>query len=69
MVVTVNGERQDVAATTVKALLGELAYEGDFRVVAVNHDVAKQVQWDETSLRDGDRVEILTPPAGRLRAR
>lgn len=61
---TVNGERQDVAATTVMGLLGELEYEGDFLVVAVNYDVVKRTQWDDTPLRDGDRVEILTPRQG-----
>lgn len=64
MVLTVNGERQEVAATTVTALLDELEYEGAFLVVAVNHDVVKRTQWDETSLQDGDRVEILTPRQG-----
>ena len=64
MVLMVNGERQEVAATTVRALLGELAYEGDFLVVAVNHDVVKRAHWDEIELRDGDRVEILTPRQG-----
>jgi len=61
MVLMVNGERQEVAATTVRALLGELDYEGDFLVVAVNHDVVKRARWDEIELHDGDRVEILTP--------
>ena len=64
MVLTVNGERQEVVATTVTALLDELEYEGAFLVVAVNHDVVKRTQWDETPLQDGDRVEILTPRQG-----
>ena len=64
MVLTVNGERQEVAATTVKDVLGELDYEGDFLVVAVNHDVVKRTQWDDTPLRDGDRVEIVSPRQG-----
>ena len=64
MVLTVNGERQEVAAATVAALLDELDYEGNFLVVAVNQDVVKRAQWDETPLRDGDRVEILTPRQG-----
>jgi sulfur carrier protein len=64
MVLTVNGERQEVAATTVTALLDELDYEGDFLVVAVNHDVVKRARWNETPLRDGDRVEIVTPRQG-----
>ena len=64
MVLTVNGERQEVAATTVKALLDELEYDGGFLVVAVNHDVVKRTQWDEARLREGDRVEIVTPRQG-----
>ena len=64
MVLTVNGERQEVAAKTVTALLDELDYEGGFLVVAVNHDVVKRARWDETSLHEGDRVEILTPRQG-----
>ena len=64
MVLMVNGERQEVAATTVKALLGELDYEGDFLVVAIHHDVVKRAHWDEIELHDGDRVEILTPRQG-----
>jgi sulfur carrier protein len=64
MVLTVNGERQEVAATTVKALLDELAYEGGFLVVAVNHDVVRRAQWDEAPLREGDQVEIVTPRQG-----
>ena len=64
MVLTVNGERHEVAASTVKALLDELEYDGGFLVVAVNHDVVTRTRWDETPLSDGDRVEIVTPRQG-----
>ncbi len=64
MVVTVNGERQDIEAANVAALLETLGYEGGFFAVAVNQDVVRRAKWAETQLVDGDSVEILTPRQG-----
>ena len=64
MVLTINGERQEVAATTIPALLRELEYEGEFLVVAVNHDVVQRRRWDDVELKTGDRIEIVTPRQG-----
>ena len=64
MVLTINGEAQEVAATTIPALLQELEYEGAFLVVAVNHDVVQRRRWDEVELKPGDRIEIVTPRQG-----
>ena len=64
MVLTVNGEHQEVAATTIPALLQELEYEGEFLVVAVNHDVVQRRRWEEVELRAGDMIEIVTPRQG-----
>ena len=64
MVVTVNGEHRDVAASTIPALLQELDYEGDFLVVAVNHDVVQRRRWHEVELKAGDEIEIVTPRQG-----
>ena len=64
MVLTVNGEHQEVAATTIPALLQELDYEGEFLVVAVNHDVVQRRRWHEIELKAGDEIEIVTPRQG-----
>ncbi len=64
MVLTVNGERQEVASTSIPALLRELEYQGEFLVVAVNHDVVQRRRWDEVELKAGDRIEIVTPRQG-----
>ena len=64
MVLTVNGEHQEVAATTIPALLRELEYEGEFLVVAVNHDVVQRRRWNEIELKAGDTIEIVTPRQG-----
>ena len=64
MRVTVNGERKNVAATRIDALLGELEYEGTHFAIAVNYDVVPRGRWAQTVLAEGDTVEILTPRQG-----
>lgn len=60
----VNGEPIEAKATRVDALLGELDYEGAHLAVAVNYDVVPRARWAETSLNEGDAIEILTPRQG-----
>jgi sulfur carrier protein len=62
--VTVNGEKKDVAATRIDALLGELEFEGTHFAIAVNYDVVPRARWSQTAIADGDTVEILTPRQG-----
>jgi sulfur carrier protein len=64
MVLTINGEHREIAATTIPALLQELEYEGEFLVVAVNHDVVQRRRWHEIEIKAGDRIEIVTPRQG-----
>ena len=64
MGVTVNGERHEVEAANVAALLEALGYEGSFFAVAVNQEVVRRANWAETPLAEGDSVEILTPRQG-----
>ena len=64
MVLTVNGERQEVRAETVATLLDVLGYEGTFFAVAVNQELVRRAAWGEARLADGDSVEILTPRQG-----
>ncbi len=64
MVLTVNGERQEVEAGNVAALLEALGYEGSFFAVAVNQEVVRRAKWAETPIAEGDSVEVLTPRQG-----
>jgi sulfur carrier protein len=64
MRVTVNGEQREIASSSVKALLGELEYEGTHFAIAVNYDVVPKSQWAETPLKSGDEIEIITPRQG-----
>ena len=64
-VVTVNGESEDVAATTTVAEL-VARHRPSPRGVAVarNEEVVPRSQWDQTVAADGDRFEILTAAQG-----
>lgn len=64
MQVTVNGERREVSASRVDALLAELEYEGTHYAIALNYDVVPKSRWAETTLNAGDEVEIITPRQG-----
>ena len=64
MQVTVNGERREVSASRVDALLSELEYEGTHFAIALNYDVVPKSRWAETLLKAGDEIEIITPRQG-----
>lgn len=60
MVITLNGERYDLAApVTVAQLLAAL--DIDARRVAVEHNlvVVKRAEYAQTLVREGDAVEIV----------
>ena len=64
MLVIVNGERTEIAATDLRGLLGELDYPGTQVAIAVNYQVVPRARWGETALNSGDQVEIITPRQG-----
>ena len=64
MRVIVNGEAREIASARVDALLGELEYEGTHFAIALNYDVLPRSQWAQTTLKNGDEIEIITPRQG-----
>ena len=62
---TVNGEPYEFPpGTTVATLLAGLEANTRGVAVAVNAEVVRRADWPSTSLRPGDRVEVLTPAQG-----
>jgi sulfur carrier protein len=64
MLVIVNGQRTETAATDLPALLRELEFEGPHLAIAVNYQVVPRAHWAQTKLSSGDAVEVLTPRQG-----
>jgi len=57
---TINGERREVLdGLTVAALVSQLGIRGRV-AVELNGDVLRQSQHPETTLREGDTLEVVT---------
>ncbi|MCD1262883.1 thiamine biosynthesis protein ThiS [Shinella sumterensis] len=64
MTLIINGEEQDVAATTLAALLDVLEYEGEWLATAVNGELVHREDRAAFTLGERDRIEILSPMQG-----
>ena len=63
--VSINGERLNVEAATLQALLLARGYnlKGAF-ACALNNTFVPRPQWPERLLVNGDRIDIVTPITG-----
>jgi sulfur carrier protein len=62
---TLNGAARELAdGTTLDALLEALNVRRDGTAVALNDDVVPRAQYAQTTLHDGDRLEIIVAVAG-----
>lgn len=64
MELTVNGEKRQVAADTLAALMIELSYVGAWLATARNGEVVPASERATCPLADGDLIEILAPMKG-----
>lgn len=56
---TINGETVDAAGQTIADYLHQAGYNAERVVVEVNLNIVSKPLWDQTTLQDGDKVEIL----------
>ncbi|HBH03432.1 MAG TPA: thiamine biosynthesis protein ThiS [Candidatus Rokubacteria bacterium] len=65
MRISVNGKELEVAdGLSVEGLLAHLGVTREFTAVAVNREVTPKSAYAATTLREGDRVEIVRPMGG-----
>lgn len=64
MILILNGQPYDTAASTVAQLLEEKGIAADGTAVAVAEQVIPRSQWETTPLNQGAAVEILTAVQG-----
>jgi len=60
----INGETKTTDATTIAALLDELGFTGQAVAVEVNQHVVPKKQHGETTLKRGDKIELVTLVGG-----
>ena len=68
MKITVNGEEKTIESNKKQILLSlilnKLGYEPKTIVVEVNEVIVNSKKWDETAIKNGDRLEIVTIVGG-----
>jgi len=60
----INGETRQVEAGTLAELLRRLDYDAAWLATAVNGEVIRRDARASFDLREGDRIEILSPMQG-----
>jgi sulfur carrier protein len=65
MQIVVNGKPMEVPdGLTVDTLLSHLGIRREYTAVALNREVTPKNAYAETTITDGDRVEIVRPMGG-----
>jgi sulfur carrier protein len=58
--VQINGETRDVPErSSLSELIGELSLAPQRIAVEVNQQIVRRSEWAQTTLNDGDRIEIV----------
>jgi thiamine biosynthesis protein ThiS len=60
MLLQINGEQRDFPGSlTVAALVGQLGMKADRVAVELNLEIVPRTQWETTTLKDGDKLEVV----------
>lgn len=60
MRLVINGKEQSVEdSLSLSQLIEQLGMKGDRVAVELNREIVPRTQWPETSLNEGDRLEIV----------
>jgi thiamine biosynthesis protein ThiS len=60
LLIIVNGEPREIEAGSILAsLVNELALKPEQIAIELNHLVVRRSQWQETVLRENDKIEIV----------
>ena len=59
MKLTINGQEQNFAPTTLAVLIEQLGMKQDRVAVELNRELVRRDRWPTTQLADGDKLEIV----------
>ena len=58
--IILNGQDKEIATPRLKDLVEQCCKDTRAVVAEVNEHIVKRAQWEDTPLRAGDRVELVT---------
>ena len=59
MKLIINGNEREFSASNVAALIDALEMKGDRVAVELNGEIVSRSRWAESTLKDGDKLEIV----------
>ena len=59
MRLVINAEERELAVSTLDTLIAELGMQADRVAVELNREIVPRARWSATTLREGDRLEIV----------
>jgi thiamine biosynthesis protein ThiS len=60
MLLIINGEERDLSAiSSVASLVKQLGLKADRLAIELNREIVPRTNWDATTLKNGDRLEIV----------
>lgn len=60
MYITLNGEQTAITSPTLLAMVKEKGFDPDTVIAEVNLQLIKKDDWEQTTLAEGDTVELLS---------
>ncbi|MCA8940311.1 MAG: sulfur carrier protein ThiS [Planctomycetes bacterium] len=60
MKIVVNGKEQDFAGSTVEELVAGLKLDRSRVATELNKEIVRRADYPSTTLKEGDRIEIVT---------
>lgn len=61
MTITLNGQKKELTAVfNLKELIGRYSQNTPHVIAEINGTVVKSPQWEETPLREGDTIELVS---------
>ncbi len=65
--VTINGERRQIdQPVTIADLMDQLGYDRRRLAIELNREVVRRADWDNTAIKQGDKLEIVHFVGGGL---
>ena len=61
---TINGEKKETEAESLETLFAELGLPAPLLLVEYNGKALHRSEWDDVTLNDGDRLELMAVAAG-----
>ena len=62
--ITINGKKENIEKCTIKELVLNKGLDPKNSIVELNREIIRKTFWEETTINDGDHIELLSIVCG-----